>query len=82
MVCKNVLVFIFCNNFLSMNDNWLVKICNSERMHKIKSNTQIDNRRNRSNANYKCFSYLQINKVMKQYGYQYETHSPVLKEIK
>jgi hypothetical protein len=51
-------------------------------MRKNEVDTDICNRRNRPHAYYKCFSYLQIPRIAKKFGYGYESTQPVLKELK
>lgn len=63
----------FDYSFIQMNDFKVIKIHNSERLHKIENYSKQSNRRNRPHAYYKCFTYIQIPRMMKKFGYEYKS---------
>lgn len=49
-----------------------IKVSNGQRMKKVEKYTKdISNRRNRPHAYYKCFTCLQIPRMMDKFGYKY-----------
>ena len=57
-----------------------VKIHNENRSKKVEKYTKDTiSRRNRPRAYYKCFTYLQIPRIMSELGYDYKTDNETLK---